>query len=120
MTTQFRNFRLSFIWVETVPAIAAQELDAGARYAFFSKPGEFAEKFDEVKVRHGVLDLGLPWPKPIGHHFWQHYFGGRHAGDISGIDAWDNHVPLRGTMPSISPRTFPRLRDQRGAHRIPR
>jgi hypothetical protein len=100
MTTQFKNFKLSLIWVETIPAIFAQELGAAAPYAFLGKPGQFAKKFDELKAPGGSSKaLGLPWQKPQGHHFWKHYFAGRHAGDISGADAWKNLVPLRGEMP---------------------
>ena len=98
MTTQFTNFRLSFIWVETIPDIFAQKLDKAAPYAFLGKPGQFAKKFDEVKVGKSK-DFKLPWPKPKGHNFWKHYFGGRHAGEIPGIDAWKNLVPLRSETP---------------------
>jgi hypothetical protein len=95
MTTQFKNFKLSFIWVETIPAIAALGLDSAAPYAFLGKPGRFAEKFDTLQAGRPSEDLQLPWPRPIGHHFWMHYFAGRHAGAISGLDAWNSHVPLR-------------------------
>ena len=98
MATQFTNFKLSFIWVETIPDIFAQELAEAAPYAFLGKPGQFAKKFDELKSGESK-DFELPWPKPKGHNFWKHYFAGRHAGDISGIDGWKNHVPLRSKTP---------------------
>jgi hypothetical protein len=99
MTTQFRNFRLSFIWVETIPAIFAQKLGADAAYAFLGRPGGYAEKFNTLQGGGAVADLQLAWPRPQGHHFWKHYFAGRHSGSVSGVDAWKKHVPLRGTTP---------------------
>jgi hypothetical protein len=97
MTTQFRNFRLSLIWVETIPDIFEQKLEQ-APYAFLGKPGGYAEKFDTLQSA-AAADLQLAWPRPQGHHFWKHYFAGRHAGAVSGVDAWKNHVPLRGNTP---------------------
>jgi hypothetical protein len=98
--TQITNFRVSFIWVETIPAILAQQLKASAPYAFLGYRGRYAQEFDKLKRRKGgPAGLELPWPKPQGHHYWKHYFAGRHAGDIIGDDAWQKHVPLRGRLP---------------------
>ena len=103
MTTQFENFHLSFIWVETIPAIFAQEL-GDAPCAFLGKPGQFAKIFNDLKASaeskepiagEALKHLQLPWPKPRGHHFWKYYFAGQHAGQISGTDAWNSRVPLR-------------------------
>jgi hypothetical protein len=98
MTTQFRNFRLSLIWVETIPDIFEQNL-ATAPFAFLGKPGGYAEKFNILQDGGPAADLQLAWPRPQGNHFWKHYFAGRHAGAVSGVDAWKNHVPLRGNTP---------------------
>jgi hypothetical protein len=102
MTTRFKNFRLSLIWVETIPAIFDQKLGANAACAFLGKPGGYAEKFDALKGANASADLQVAWPKPQGHHFWKYYFAGIHAGDICGVDAWKNHVPLRGSRPPRS------------------
>lgn len=95
MATQFRNFKVSFIWVETIPAIYAQQLGDKAPWGFLGMPGQFAKKFGELKASGGSPELQLPWQKPQGHHFWKYYFAGRHAGNIGGNDAWKSRVPLR-------------------------
>jgi hypothetical protein len=98
--TQITNFRTSFIWVETIPAILAQQLNTSAPCAFLGYRGRYAQEFDKLKRRKGALsELELPWPRPQGHHYWKHYFAGRHAGDVIGDDAWQRHVPLRGRLP---------------------
>src|SRR6266852_1148623 len=98
--TEITNFRVSFIWVETIPAILAQQMGPPVpRYAFLGYRGQYAQAFDRIKRRRGEPGLELPWPKPQGHHYWKHYFAGRHAGDIIGDDAWQKHVPLRGQLP---------------------
>ena len=43
MATQFGNFKVSFIWVETIPAIAAQQLGDKAQWGFLGMPGQFAK-----------------------------------------------------------------------------
>ena len=96
MATQFENFKVSFIWVVTVPAIAEQKLGQSSNWQFLGMPGQFAKKFGELKATGGSLDLQLPWRKPQGQHFWKHYFAGLHAGDVGGNDAWKSRVPLRG------------------------
>jgi hypothetical protein len=95
VATQFGNFKVSFIWVETIPAIAAQQLGDKAPWGFLGIPGQFAKKFGELKAGGSSPELELPWQKPQGHHFWKYYFAGRHAGDIAGNDAWKSRVPLR-------------------------
>jgi len=79
MATQFGNFKVSFIWVETIPAIAAQQLGDKAQWGFLGMPGQFAKKFGELKAGGSSPELGLPWQKRRGHHFWKYYFAGRHA-----------------------------------------
>jgi len=95
MATQFGNFKVSFIWVVTIPAIAEQKLDQGSNWKFLGMPGQYAKKFGELKTAGGSPDPQLPWRKPQGQHFWKYYFAGRHAGDIGGSDAWKGRVPLR-------------------------
>jgi hypothetical protein len=36
-----------------------------------------------------------PWPHRTGQEFWRRYMGGRQPGDISGLVAWREMVPLR-------------------------
>jgi hypothetical protein len=120
MTIQFSNFRLSFIWVETIPAIAAQQLETFARYTFLGEPGGYAAKFNALQqqlaskadVSRGkkadvpqgggeYSDLHLPWRSAMGNNFWKYYFGNDHAGNVTGAKAWEKHVPLRRTTLNI-------------------
>jgi hypothetical protein len=70
--TQITNFRVSFIWVETIPAIFAQQVKASSPYAFLGYRGQYAQAFDKLKrPKGGPQGLELPWPKPQGHHYWK-------------------------------------------------
>jgi hypothetical protein len=96
MATHFENFKLSFIWVETIPAIGEQRLGDKTPWGFLGMPGQFAKKFADLKAANGgTTELQIPWRKPRGQRFWKHYFAGQHAGDIAGDLAWRNRVPLR-------------------------
>jgi hypothetical protein len=115
MATQFGNFEVSFIWVETIPAIAAQQLGDKAQWGFLGMPGQFAKKFGELKAGGSSPELGLPWQKRRGHHFWKYYFAGRHAGDIAGNDAWKSRVPLRNKTAVKIVMEPPKPEDPQGA-----
>ena len=115
MATQFGNFKVSFIWVETIPAIAAQQLGDKAPWGFLGIPGQFAKKFGELKAGGSSPELELPWQKPQGHHFWKYYFAGRHAGDIAGNDAWKSRVPLRNKTAAKFAMEPPKPEDPQGA-----
>lgn len=115
MATQFGNFKVSFIWVETIPAIATQQLGDKAPWGFLGMPGQFAKKFGELKAGGSSPELELPWQKPQGHHFWKYYFAGRHAGDIAGNDAWKSRVPLRNKTAAKFAMEPPKPEDPQGA-----
>jgi hypothetical protein len=115
MATRFGNFKVSFIWVETIPAIAAQQLGDKAPWGFLGMPGQFAKKFGELKAGGSSPELELPWQKPQGHHFWKYYFAGRHAGDIAGNDAWKSRVPLRNKTAAKFAMEPPKPEDPQGA-----
>jgi len=115
MATQFGNFKVSFIWVETIPAIAAQQLGDKAPWGFLGMPGQFAKKFGELKAGGSSPELELPWQKPQGHHFWKYYFAGRHAGVIAGNDAWKSRVPLRNKTAAKFAMEPPKPEDPQGA-----
>src|SRR5208337_5339093 len=97
--TKITNFRLSFIWVETIPAILAQEVKPDAPYAFLGYVGKYAAAFDKCKSKTGPAGLELPWMKPQGSHYWRFSFAGQHAGHVVGLEAWNKLVPLRGRIP---------------------
>jgi hypothetical protein len=67
MATHFENFKLSFIWVETIPAIGEQRLGDKTPWGFLGMPGQFAKKFADLKAANGgTSELQIPWRKPRG------------------------------------------------------
>jgi hypothetical protein len=96
---QITHFRLSFIWVETVPAILAKQVPLDRPYGFLGHAGPYAQAFDECQGKRSARALQLPWLQPKGHHFWKYYFGGHHAGDVIGAEGWRKQVPFRSALP---------------------
>ena len=99
MAVQITNFRLSLIWVETLPAILERTVDVNLPYAFLGYVGKYAQAFDKCQASPGVGDHEVPWLHPRGNHFWKYTFAGQHAGDVDGATAWRSLVPLRATVP---------------------
>ena len=96
--TELSIFRTSFIWVETVPAILAGKT-AGQPYSFLGQYGDYAKAFEECRA--GQLAAGslkLPWDSPRGNRYWQYYFE-RHAGDVTGEQAWKKIAPFQLDLP---------------------
>lgn len=95
--TQISIFRTSFVWVETVPAILAGPAPGvSAPYSFLGQYGGYAEAFDGCQAgRQAVEGLKLPWDTPRGNFFWKYYFEGKHAGEMTGVQAWKKFVPFR-------------------------
>lgn len=100
-----RNFRLSFIWVDTVPGL----LDGAAPqapFAWLGRRGDFIYRFDQAQAVHGsqpgVPQPGVPWCEPdSGHTFWQHYFENKSdLRGITGSQAWKRLAPLRRNLPN--------------------
>jgi hypothetical protein len=97
--TKISIFRTSFLWVETVPGILAGPPD-GAPYGFLGQYGGYAQVFNDCQSRRATVPLTLPWDTPRGNFYWRYYFEGKHAGDMTGAQAWKKFVPFRLTLPS--------------------
>ena len=91
--TQISLFRMSFMWVETVPAILSGSLAADAPCAFLGRYGDYASAFDGCQAgKPAPGGLTLPWDRPHGNFYWKYYFEGKHAGDVTGVQAWKKIV----------------------------
>jgi hypothetical protein len=96
--TQISIFRTSFIWVETVPSILEGKT-AGQPFAFLGQTGDYAQAFDQCQSgTPGVGGLKLPWDGPRGNRYWQYYLE-KHAGDMTGAQAWKKLVPFQLDLP---------------------
>jgi hypothetical protein len=106
--TTISIFRISFIWVETVPAILAKGVPPSAPYAFLGQYGGYAKEFNACQAamlppsRPSASGLKLPWNNPEGNFFWKYYFEGTHAGDVKGADAWGKIVPFQLELPCMT------------------
>jgi hypothetical protein len=96
--TQISIFQTSFIWIETVPAILAGNLPASAPYGFLGEYGGYARSFDACQSGTLAAALKLPWDSPQGNFFWKYYFEGRHAGEMTGVQAWKKFVPFQSEL----------------------
>jgi hypothetical protein len=85
--------RLSFLFTETI--LDPDRGKGASLQSFFTEPG-YIGTIDELRAgRAAPLELGLPWPYPVGQHFWDAYLSERHAGDASGKLCFEKLVPLR-------------------------
>jgi hypothetical protein len=96
-----KNFRLSFIWVDTVPGL----LDGAApqaSFAWLGRRGDFIYRFDAAQAARGGGQPGVPWSEPdSGHAFWRLYFENKSdLRGITGSQAWKRLAPLRQNLPN--------------------
>ncbi len=92
--TKISIFRSTFMWVETVPAILDGRVPATAPFSFLGQYGRYAERFDLCQSGKGGA-VRLPWDTPRDNFFWRYYFEGKHAGEMTGAQAWKKFVPVR-------------------------
>jgi hypothetical protein len=93
--TTISIFRTSFLWVETVPAVLAGACPNNAPSTFLGRYGDYAAEFDRCQEGRPTGRLTLPWSSPRGNFYWKYYFEGKHAGEMTGVQAWKKLVPFR-------------------------
>jgi len=102
-----KNFRLSFIWVDSVPGL----LDGTAPQAplaWLGRRGDFINRFEEAQALGSGCPApgqpGVPWCEPdSGHTFWQHYFENKSdLRGITGSQAWKRLAPLRQNFQKVT------------------
>ena len=108
MSTQpvILDFRLSFIWTETLLGLLNKALKPKPSFEFLTQSSSYEQLFREVQ-QSGPSDNGLdvPW-KGSREHFWNFYLPGSAGGQVSGKQAWEHLVPLRA-KPSLKVDKWP-------------
>jgi hypothetical protein len=69
--------------------------------ASLGRSTSYASLFDSpTSAGGGAEGLTKPWRNPAGNFFWTYYLDGRRPGDLTGEQAWNSLVPLRGRAPA--------------------
>ncbi len=94
------DFRLSFVWTETLLGLLNQALKPKPSFEFLIQKSSYEQLFRDVQ-QSGPSDNGLnvPW-KGSREHFWNFYLPGSAGGEVSGKQAWEHLVPIR-TKPQL-------------------
>jgi len=87
--------RLSFIATETLLDPQRGGAPGAALAAFVSRPGYIALIDSLQQGEAAPLGLRLPWPRPVGQHFWDFYLSQKTPGDAPGKLCFQKLVPLR-------------------------
>jgi hypothetical protein len=94
------DLRLTFVFTETILDVQTKLPPKVPLAAFVTEPG-YIQTIDALQQGgKAPLDLRLPWPDPVGNHFWYYYFRNREARDARGKLCFDQLVPLR--LPSLA------------------
>lgn len=93
MPVKIDELRLSLIRVQALPNLVA----ADAPLAFLGDSLGYEQAFSNSG---STGQFGLPWPKLLGQHFWEHYLGNIGLKDFTGAKAWKFLVPFFG--PSLA------------------
>jgi hypothetical protein len=99
---QIHDFRLTFLWTETLPELlAGAAAPQGSSMPFLWSQQAYVERFATI-LQGGLDPLGLqaPWPRPVGDFFWTYYLEDKIPGQIPAEMAWRFLVPLRGRVPA--------------------
>src|SRR5437867_1311687 len=104
MNELIHDFRLSLIWIETVPDL----LDGGAPKApasFLGNRFAYANQFDAPSSGPGAqLSLERPWPVTRAREFWNLYYEDERPLDaLGGKDAWQGVTPFRRRLGQLQP-----------------
>lgn len=87
--------RLSFIFTETILDLQRGAGGVMPLGSFVTKPG-YTDTVDALRQGGTApLELGLPWPYPVGQHFWDAYLHDKQPGDAAGKLCFEKLVPLR-------------------------
>jgi len=93
------DFRLTFVWVETIldPISGAVQLDAP--FNFLQKSNVYQQVFAKVLVGGSGLNLQMPWRTHKEQFFWKYYLSGADLEAVGARQAWDHLVPLLTKLP---------------------
>jgi hypothetical protein len=94
-----KDFRLTFVWVETIldPISGAVQLDAP--FNFLQKSNVYQHVFAKVLVGVSGLNLQVPWRTHKEQFFWKYYLSGADLEAVGARQAWEHLVPLLTKLP---------------------
>lgn len=98
MATTILNFRSTFIWTETLPAIPGATLDPLPEFHFLTRSDLYQDRFQACLDRNDPLGLEPPWQTHANQLFWKYYLPGAVLASASPRQAWKCLVPLRRPM----------------------
>ncbi len=89
------NFRLSFIWTETLTNALSDPSWAVPDYQFLASNNGYITKIDSIAGHAEPLSLSMPWKEKKSNRFWGSYLPGAALPSVSGRQAWKYLVPTR-------------------------
>jgi hypothetical protein len=100
MAIEIFNFRLSFIWTETLVQML-DEPPPDLPFAFLGRNYTYEPVFNACQQgQSGPDGLHLPWPVNARFNFWNYYFEGRQLAEVTGRQAWKALLPFRWLIPA--------------------
>jgi hypothetical protein len=97
-TPVIQDFRLSFVWNETLLGLMTGALQPQPAYTFLTQNSSYTQTFDTAQQGSNLLGLTVPWNERR-QHFWNFYLPGSAGGLVSARQAWEYSVPLRSKLP---------------------
>ena len=94
-TPTILDFRLTFLWVETILDIVSGAADLAELFTFLRKSNRYGQVFEAVLAGKSQTGLEAPWQKHKKQFFWKYYLAGAALDLVSGTQAWQHLVPLR-------------------------
>lgn len=90
-----KALRISFVFTETILDLQLDVAVGAPLEGFVTEPG-FRNIVDDLQnQKPAPLGLMLPWPSPVGHHFWDYYLNQRTPEYADGKLCFEKLVPLR-------------------------
>jgi len=93
------DFRLTFLWVETILDMISGATDLAEPFTFLNKSNRYRKVFEEVLAGKSKTSPEAPWQKRKKQFFWKYYLAGPALDSVSGRQAWEHLVPLRTKLP---------------------
>src|ERR1700678_214451 len=94
------DFRLSFVWIETIFDAVLGNTQLAEQFRFLQKKVTYAPEFEKALRGGGASNLHVPWEGRKQQFFWKHFLGsGTLLDQVSGNLAWSRFVPLRAALP---------------------
>jgi hypothetical protein len=98
-TSVVTDFRLSFIWVESIFNVVTGSAKPNAGFEFLLSEQPYSLAFDPALRAPGSTTLDVPWQGRNKQLFWKFYLGGGGLEQTSAMHAWSHLVPLKSKLP---------------------